>query len=651
MIKRLYICNVGPFRGEHTIDLTAGAYAMVARHELDPRRSNALGKSMLAATIRFCVTGQWPRRYGDADGWISRGERSACAMLMLEDGAAVERKKVRGKSREARAKTPGTGWKEAFNDDATGAMLRHLGLASEAEFSETCYVGQKRADAFMLVDPSARLSIVSGWLGLGSAERAIDRAGEELDALTREVDRVVAERDRLRLVAAEDAVEDPAKLRQSAKMEREFAATIGEHLNAVMVGLAAEARLVGHDERVRRGKALRAEADANPPPLVAVIEAARKALAFAEVAESAARKLVEEREQVAAGRFSGKCPVAGRDCPVTAEINADALTAKARLTEAQAGRRAAREHAAAMLADLKPLEAAVAAHEHRQRDLKRLRDEVRENGSAKEDRAAADAARKLMESMQAPTLAEACSRLQDQLRDANRTVGQLDGEAAAAERARERRASATAELDVAEAAVEVAIARRKLTADARSCARAAQRRVAERALSAIEIGANDALAEAGVEMRLRARWEREGKDPARHCEDCGASFPASRKVKECERCGAARGLNVVQRLDLVADGASDGLDDLAGVAWQHAAAGWLLRARQSPWSTCILDEPTAHLDHPSRQGLVRYLGSAMRRGIVRQTILISHSQETTESLGKKIVITCAANGERRIEVV
>ena len=77
---------------------------------------------------------------------------------------------------------------------------------------------------------------------------------------------------------------------------------------------------------------------------------------------------------------------------------------------------------------------------------------------------------------------------------------------------------------------------------------AARRRIGEGALSEIEEGANEILAECGVGVRVSASWSREGGDPAKNCPDCGSAMPASAKVKSCQLCGAERGRQVINEL-------------------------------------------------------------------------------------------------------
>lgn len=648
MIKRIYLRNVGPFRGEHVVILGPGAFAVQARHEKDARRSIGLGKSFLLEAVVFAITGAWPKNRGDADGWVTRGEREGCVALFLEGGACVERVKKRGKAREARAKTPGTGMREAFNDDATRAMLEHLRFEHAGELGDTCYVRQKKSDAIFRADPSERLSIVSGWLGLSSAERADALAAERSSAMNARVESAIARRDVLRRQKAEAGElpeVDAGAIDRAIDIDRARIDAAAKARKALVEKGRAEELLARQEERVRCAKKLRAELAAiEGRPTDAELDAARSAVAEADHAHRDAIRVERAHAKTAEGAFDGACPVAGIACPAKDAINADRLTARRRHAKAAQALSVARAASVDAEAKVRALEVINVKARGLEQDAIRLDTEIAADVEACKAafavvKAARSAGGKTEEEIDAD---EACAREAIQTHELARRL-----------REDETRRRRVLEVDLAEHEVEAErlIKEQRTLAAAGSCVRAAQRRVAERALVQIERGANEALAEVDLDLRLRARWEREGKDLAKQCEECGAPFPTSRKVKECERCGAPRGMHAVQRLDLVAGDSSGGLDDVAGVAWQHAAAAWLLRARESPWSTSMLDEPTAHLDQPTRHGLVRYLLATLRRGDVRQLILSSHAQETIEAFPRRIVITCAADGDRRIEVV
>jgi hypothetical protein len=162
--------------------------------------------------------------------------------------------------------------------------------------------------------------------------------------------------------------------------------------------------------------------------------------------------------------------------------------------------------------------------------------------------------------------------------------------------------------------------------------------VAEEALGQIEERANDVLAECGVDLRLEVRWARTGKGLARACDACGHPFPASARVKACERCGAERGPLDVNELTVEMSRRSGALEDLGGIALQLAAADWLRAERESPWRVAVLDEPVASLDRAHRRMFGAHLAAVLRRS-ASQSLVIAHDASVLDSLPGRIQIT------------
>ena len=167
----------------------------------------------------------------------------------------------------------------------------------------------------------------------------------------------------------------------------------------------------------------------------------------------------------------------------------------------------------------------------------------------------------------------------------------------------------------------------------------AQKRIAEPALAEMEGEQNDHLAEAGIDLRVRVSWAREGKGLADHCEECGAAFPASAKVKVCARCGAPRGAKQIDRLELEPSDRSGASEDLAGLSFQLAAAAWLRQARSFAWSVAIVDEPFAACDAGNRRAMAVHLQRMLAAFRFSQSFVIAHDPSTTEALPGRIVIT------------
>jgi DNA repair exonuclease SbcCD ATPase subunit len=170
----------------------------------------------------------------------------------------------------------------------------------------------------------------------------------------------------------------------------------------------------------------------------------------------------------------------------------------------------------------------------------------------------------------------------------------------------------------------------------------AQKVAAKSILSEIEGGANDAIAECGIDLSVELTWGEQGEGLAKECSKCGAAFPTSAKVKECARCGNERGANMMQRLDVRLSERSGAAEDIAGMAVQLAASGWLRRTRGATWDTAMIDEPFAQLDAYHRKSLAKHFSSMLsgRYGF-RQAIVIAHHPEVTFAFPGRIEIEWA----------
>jgi DNA repair exonuclease SbcCD ATPase subunit len=214
MITRIEMVNCGPFRGSHAITLGEGAYAIVATHETDSRKSNGVGKSFILAMIDFAITGKLnpSALVPGADGWITNGEREASIALTLEDGAVIKRSKKRGQSTQVRFTAPGE--KEAAQEDAAHAIMKHLAFSPD-DFRNAAYFEQRKMARLVDPDqtkPSAALEIVSGWFGLGLAERAEEIAGDIASDNEKMLTALIAKHDAIESRWRDVPIEDVANL-------------------------------------------------------------------------------------------------------------------------------------------------------------------------------------------------------------------------------------------------------------------------------------------------------------------------------------------------------------------------------------------------------------------------------------------------------
>jgi len=174
----------------------------------------------------------------------------------------------------------------------------------------------------------------------------------------------------------------------------------------------------------------------------------------------------------------------------------------------------------------------------------------------------------------------------------------------------------------------------------------AQRRYAERSLSAIDRAAVSILSRCGVDLDVKVEWCREGQEPADVCSACGTPFPASRKIKTCG-CGAPRGKKIVEEPRIVLSDRSGAAEDLGGFALQLSAFGWMRALRSSSWAAAYIDEPFGALDEANRRGVAAHVSAMLgsEHG-VRQAFVVTHDREIAAGLPAAISITGGEHGSR-----
>lgn len=655
MIRSLVIKNAGPFRGEHRLDLRPLAYAITARYEADPGRSNWGGKSMLVELVDFALTGRLKksRRY-DADGWLTHGERDGFVGVELEDGTSIVRSRRRGKPTQIRFarehkdglfavasqdETPPPGC--ASQDEAAAAMLKHLAFDAD-DFRNIAYFESKQMARLIHTEPEKREEIIAGWLGTRRAEDAEARTQALVTSRVRELVKLRARRTMLEALLAQltelpdlDAL---AAQRDRAQKLVTAAQDAWRTSSAASRSFDDAVELVQvYEGLVDKGKQLAGEVAKLPDDLDTLADFAKTKLDEANAAYVAAQRETAARKKVSLGLFDGKCPVAPIDCPAKKKINDD------RAGTQSAYQRAATQEQRALeeLERVRSSARSTKLHADEARDKRRRLTELREQVTAKQ--AAYKAARKLLKT-DPPSAVEA----EDELTAARSA---LDVAVAAVANARAEHAQKKKledELRTLSETIEHEARQAAIATQARAVFRSTSRRVSERALGIIGASATKMLAGAGIDLGIDIRWEYEGKSIARSCDDCGSAFPASAKVKQCENCGAARGQNIVRRLEFLRSDQSDAADDLAGVSLQLAAGSWLLAARQSPWATAMLDEPLAACDKTNRRAIAMQLVKLLGSGTWRQALVISHSSDTVDAFPGRIEVVVARDGSRRI---
>lgn len=630
MITEIRLENWLAYRGVHILSLRGTVYAIVAEWEKDRGRSNFGGKSSIPEAIRFALFGT--HRHRTEDEWITRGEDAGGVQITLADGLVIRRERKRGKRTDLSLSTG------AKQKDAQDAILKRLAM-TETDYMATCAFEQRQMAKLVLADPSDRLRIVRAWTQIDKLEAACEVAREELRT-------------------------EHTKLAEQLRDE----AVLVERCRPVTEGPSdddLQAEYDAHTETLRKLDAdYRALSEADlawrrRAQLEAVLQEGRQHAAKAKGGAELGRKLVEAETNEAtallsardaadklkamadaATGFEGECPVMGAPCPARdlvtitckesndrrTELTTHSVKCRQFYTEAKN----ARETLVAQIREVNQAEA-------RMQGCRDARDKLVKEGAT----------------LTVEPPAKQPHLLQSEIREVERLRAIVE----ATQRTRERHyaAQTKSETELTTLRGEMVV-QRKIIQEAELAVQVlgrtgAQRRAAEVVLASINEGANALLSEAEIDLSVELVWAREGSGSAKACEMCGRAFPASEKVKVCA-CGAERGVNLIQKLEVELSDRSGGAEDLAGLALQFAASAWLRQVRGSSWDTVILDEPFGALDATHRQSLARHITRLLTgaRGF-QQAFVVAHSPDVSYSLPGRIQITVHEDGMRSIVVV
>jgi DNA repair exonuclease SbcCD ATPase subunit len=642
-LSYLKLRDFGCFRGEHVLELGNKAYGIFAQLRGDAERSNWLGKSTLCKSVYFALYGEHDHRYDD--DIISRGEPSGEVELGFDEEYIVRRSRQRGKRTTLYFEGPER--ETAMQDEAQLWIEKVLGMGKE-DFRATCYFEQRQMARFILTEPSTRMKMVSAWFRLGpleTCEALVRKQGTMFEDAAIKIEGHFAAMDRRACEIAqaygwEEHPPSPEGLR--ADLELAIATTAKEleekmgRVGALEDNLEKNAKLMAgkskvqdFDQIVTDGKKTKEELEKFKLPVLKTAweEASKKAstaLADLRVCTDEARK----KSELARGQFDGACPVARIQCPARAQINEDRKTNVEVHAAAEEARKKSVVEYETLNAEATSLRGNLDMGTRLEARLLALRDQ------AKKMTADVKAAK------EAPEPADP-AHLRAQLEQARSELLEVKGK-------HERLKGWAAELDAAEVTKKTLSEKREEIARALGVCRegavifgkgGAQRRVAESALTQIQDMANEALRECGANLRVDARWSREGKDIASACDTCGNPFPKSARVKTCERCGAARGNKLENKLDIVLSDRSGAAEDLAGGFLQLAASRWLREERGTSWSMAMLDEPFGALDAAHRKGFGSHLATMLSSKYgFDQSFVVAHHSSVLDSLPGRILI-------------
>lgn len=637
IVEMLTVRNWFRYRGEHQLTLGPETHAVVARLEGAEGRSNWLGKSTLLAAIPFALFGVHPAP--TEDEWITHGEKDG-EVRIFTSGFEVVRLRKRGVRTELSVIEDG---KLSTGGEAQTLIERRLGLTKD-DFFNSCFFRQKELARFITSGPAERQKILSEWLGLERVQQAESIARGDLKRILKDL-RTVSQT--IEFVSGElDGQPKPSEIDAEAKEAEEradrFEKSAGDLRSKMDEEVEALAKWEADNRAaeelarvVQRGKALRKVVDGFSSSKG--IDEFETELEKARVEERIVEADVRRLRTLSRGAFDGTCPVARCPCPITDRINAEGAKHREAAEQASKALEMVERTAEDAARRLRAAREAQSSHEAAERSLEALReraDELRPAAKRAKGNPPKQEAADLYRS--ALSSAVRCRSDATRLREKAESLRAQDAKRGEAQA---REGALRAELATVSEAIQI------------FGRNGAQRRIAEDAVSQIEGLANGLLSGSGIDLSLRVSWAREASSGlATACETCGAAFPKSQRVKECSECGAERGPKTIDRLDVIPSNRSGGADDLAGIAFQLAAAAWLRKSRSSAWSVAVLDEPFGSLDPANRRALSAFVATALKRLGFEQSFVIAHSESEQEALSRRIEIT-ASGADSSVRVI
>lgn len=633
-LTQLTLKNWGPYYGEQTVELLDTVYAVQAAHHQDADRSNWLGKSWFIGAIRFLLTGVTPSSCPNEDGWISWGEKEGMVHGLLSDGTMITRSRSRGKSTQLVLMVQGKD--EARQDRAQQELTSLVGM-DDNDLVATSFIEQRAIARLVLEDPAPRAKIVNGWLKLDPLQKAEDWLRDQLNEHLKDMRQYGSE--------PTQTLEQINELLDACELAHERAvATLNTCQEGRKEKLAKLQELSTH--RLHNGRALRfPEVQAAGKRAKAQLDKlARLPKNELQTLEENTERWLEHKSRTAdrqyqlrelvQGEWDGTCPKTCEACPVKDQVQAAGASMEVELNqlEAQLDQEAA---------SLDSAKEKLQAHRAKVQEKERLESEIvrlREEGTAL--LASVDYIEEYGVPADGDKL-EAESKVADELyQNAVRAEAEVANNMAIMQRAHKQVQAGAGERERLQASI-------RTTQEALAVVgrQGAQREVAESALAKIELGANQLLQAAGIDLQVKVSWAREGKGLATHCDACGAAFPKSQTAKVCAVCGAARGPKVVEKLTLEPNDRSGAADDIAGLAFQLSASAWLRRERMAAWSVACIDEPFGQLDRANARALSAHLHAMIRGSFAfRQGFIVAHDQSIMEALPARVQIKGSEQG-------
>lgn len=642
-LTHLRLLNWKCFQGETVLDLEPKAYAITAVKDGDADSSNWAGKTSLLEAVDFALTGRRPRDARLKSDWITRGEGQGEVDLTFSSGARVVRNMSRKGSERLAYYPPGDPEHGATQEDAQTAIDELLGLSRDD--APTWSFRQGEMAELLRMDPAPRLEMFSAWFRLGTLEECQGVAVGVLGEMAKR-----AEAARASLAAANAATETAlARVGLSAEALGETLKKAESDVEEARSALEAErardaegrekrdliSKAARYDELVKEGTSLaeRLKEHLDVGLLRSGRETIMKRREELRRVEDAAAGRHRQLVQVAAGNFDGQCPVAGVPCPAKAFVSESVQRNRSQEEDARKALREAQSESGKVTGQIAAADQRIRELEVDDRRLRELRIQARELKPAR-DRWA-----ELADVANRGTVVAA----ENALRDAEATLSRLRQTWDFCQDSAARALEAATEVKALEGASEIPAAAALVFERAR-------RKIAEDVLVEIEGHANDLLALVGADLEVAVTWGRDGTGLADACGGCGASFPASRKVRACARCGAERGPKVVEKLDIEPSRRSGCADDFGGIAVALGSSRWLREDRGSAWGTALLDEPTSQMDVAHVRQFAAKLPELLLASGFQQALVVSHHRGALASMPGRILVE-SSGGKSTARVV
>ncbi len=613
------------YRGHTELQLEAKSYGLIARRKDNIDSSNWNGKSAILEAIHFALTGALNSdRRGGVDGWITEGESIGGVEIELDNGAVIRRAREGTTRIELDFED-----RHLSKEEAQSKIDSMIGLSSE-EFLSTFYFKQRAMSRLVLAEPGERMTLVRQWFNLEPLERAESFLRRQLSDMTETYNKGRSRLSIFKERLLEFNIEQPSwvvslsdeqlmdeetstdkTLAELIQMRSELASEI-EKASEINKGISA---LGIYSDIVKRGTRLAEEMSQVD------IEAMRthEAKFSNDVQEAIASFVVADRQsnsdkQLVKSGFSGLCPVMGAPCFVPDQVRSACQAWEGKFAESQKIRDRTLIDRDAIVALDRVNRNKLAQVEHKRAELIKLRSD------ALKMKPAGDLPDELID----------IGDLLSKQKQINQVI--IDHTVSLKSIREYRREKVRIKADIARTTNEIEALYKKIEISKAAIdvlgRNGVQRRIAEQCLNEITFDANDILSESGVDLKVDLTWTREGSGLAKTCDRCGNAYPTSARIKDCSRCGASRGANIIHSLEIGLSDRSGAAEDLAGIAIQLSVSKYIRGVRGSDWGTMLIDEPFGALDRNNRRSLTRALQSMMSSFGVEQSFIVSHSDDT-----------------------